>query len=58
VTLRMQLRTNSGRQDDSGAGAARRIQNRLIRKQIHWSEVQRVEVIGANRYKIANNQVC
>src|SRR5882757_1798864 len=46
VTLRMQLRTIPGRQDDAARELRRRIQNRFDQEQIHWSEVQRVEVIG------------
>ena len=46
VTLRMQLRTIPGRQDDAARELRRRIQNSFDQEQIHWNEVQRVEVIG------------
>jgi small-conductance mechanosensitive channel len=46
VTLRMQLRTIPGRQDDAARELRRRIQNRFDQEQIRWSGVQRVEVIG------------
>jgi hypothetical protein len=42
----MQLRTIPGRQDDAARELRRRIQNRFDQEQIHWNEVQRVEVIG------------
>ena len=47
VTLRMQLRTIPGRQDDAARELRRRIQNRFDEEHIRWSEVQRVEVIGS-----------
>jgi moderate conductance mechanosensitive channel len=47
VTLRMQLRTIPGRQDDAARELRRRIQNRFDQEQIRWSGVQRVEVIGS-----------
>ncbi len=46
VTLRMQLRTIPGRQDDAARELRRRIQNRFDQEQIRWNGVQRVEVIG------------
>src|SRR6202790_3449296 len=46
VTLRMQLRTIPGRQDDAARELRRRIQNRFDQEQIRWSGVQRVEIIG------------
>ena len=46
VTLRMQLRTIPGRQDDAARELRRRVQNRFDQEQIRWSGVQRVEVIG------------
>ena len=47
VTLRLQLRTIPGRQDDAARELRRRIQNRFDQEQIRWSGVQRVEVIGS-----------
>src|ERR1700687_2782336 len=47
VTLRMQLRTIPGRQDDAARELRRRIQNRFDEEHIRWSGVQRVEVIGS-----------
>jgi small-conductance mechanosensitive channel len=47
VTLRMQLRTIPGRQDDAARELRRRIQNRFDEEHVRWSEVQRVEVIGS-----------
>jgi moderate conductance mechanosensitive channel len=46
VTLRMQLRTVPGRQDDAARELRRRIQNRFDQEQIRWSGVQRVEIVG------------
>lgn len=46
VTLRMQLRTIPGRQDDTARELRRRIQNRFDQEHIRWSGVQRVEVVG------------
>ena len=46
VTLRLQLRTIPGRQDDAARELRRRIQSRFDQEQIRWSGVQRVEVIG------------
>jgi small-conductance mechanosensitive channel len=47
VTLRMQLRTIPGRQDDAARELRRRIQNRFEQEHIRWSGVQRVEVVGS-----------
>ena len=47
VTLRVQLRTIPGRQDDAARELRRRIQNRFDEEHIRWSGVQRVEVIGS-----------
>jgi small conductance mechanosensitive channel len=47
VTLRMQLRTIPGRQDDAARELRRRIQNRFDQEQIRWNGVQRVEIIGS-----------
>jgi small conductance mechanosensitive channel len=47
VTLRLQLRTIPGRQDDAARELRRRIQNRFDQEHIRWSGVQRVEVIGS-----------
>ncbi len=45
VTLRMQLRTIPGRQDDAARELRRRIQNRFDQEHICWSGVQRVEIV-------------
>jgi small conductance mechanosensitive channel len=47
VTLRLQLRTIPGRQDDAARELRRRIQYRFDQEGIRWSGVQRVEVIGS-----------
>jgi small-conductance mechanosensitive channel len=47
LTLRMQLRTIPGRQDDAARELRRRIQNRFDQEHISWNGVQRVEVIGS-----------
>jgi len=47
VTLRLQLRTIPGRQDDAARELRRRIQNRFDQEQIRWNGVQRVEIIGS-----------
>jgi small-conductance mechanosensitive channel len=46
VTLRLQLRTIPGRQDDAARELRRRIQNRFDQEHIRWSGVQRVEIVG------------
>ena len=46
-TLRLQLRTVPGRQDDAARELRRRIQNRFEQEHIRWGGVQRVEVIGS-----------
>jgi len=48
VTLRLQLRTVPGRQDDAARELRRRIQSRFEQEHIRWGGVQRVEVIGAD----------
>jgi len=47
LTLRLQLRTIPGRQDDAARELRRRIQNRFDQEQIRWNGVQRVEIIGS-----------
>ncbi len=47
VTLRMQLRTTPGRQDDAARELRRRIQSRFEQEHIRWSGVQRVEIVGS-----------
>lgn len=47
TSLRLQLRTIAGRQDDAARELRRRIQNRLEQDNIHWAGVQRVEIIGS-----------
>jgi small-conductance mechanosensitive channel len=47
VTLRMQLRTIPGRQDDAARELRRRIQDRFDQEHICWSGVQRVEIVGS-----------
>lgn len=46
ATLRLQIRTVPGRQDDAARELRRRIQNRFEQEQIRWAGVQRVEIIG------------
>jgi moderate conductance mechanosensitive channel len=46
TTLRLQLRTVPGRQDDAARELRRRIQNRFEQERIRWGGVQRVEIIG------------
>ena len=47
ATLRLQLRTAPGRQDDAARELRRRIQIRFEQEHIRWGSVQRVEVVGA-----------
>jgi len=46
ATLRLQLRTVPGRQDDAARELRRRIQNRFELEHIRWGGVQRVEIFG------------
>jgi small conductance mechanosensitive channel len=46
ATLRLQLRTVPGRQDDAARELRRRIQNRFELEHIRWGGVQRVEFVG------------
>jgi moderate conductance mechanosensitive channel len=46
ATLRLQLRTVPGRQDDAARELRRRIQNRFEQENIRWGGVQRVEIVG------------
>lgn len=47
VTLKLQLRTVPGRQDDAARELRRRIQNRFEQDHIRWGGVQRVEFVGS-----------
>jgi moderate conductance mechanosensitive channel len=47
ATLRLQLRTVPGRQDDAARELRRRIQNRFDHEHIRWGGVQRVEIAGS-----------
>jgi len=47
-TLRLQLRTVPGRQDDAARELRRRIQHRFDREQIRWGGVQRVEIVASD----------
>jgi small conductance mechanosensitive channel len=47
ATLRLQLRTVPGRQDDIARELRRRIQNRFEQDHIRWGGVQRVEIAGS-----------
>jgi len=47
TTLRLQLRTIPGRQDDAARELRRRIQIRFEQDHIRWGGVQRVEIIGS-----------
>jgi small-conductance mechanosensitive channel len=49
ATLRLQLRTVPGRQDDAARELRRRIQNRFEQDLIRWGGVQRVEIIGSEK---------
>ena len=46
TTLRLQLRTVPGRQDDAARELRRRIQNRFEQEHIRWGGVQRIEIVG------------
>jgi moderate conductance mechanosensitive channel len=46
ATLRLQLRTVPGRQDDAARELRRRIQIRFEQDRIRWGGVQRVEIVG------------
>jgi small-conductance mechanosensitive channel len=46
ATLRLQLRTVPGRQEDAARELRRRIQNRFEQDRIRWGGVQRVEIVG------------
>jgi small conductance mechanosensitive channel len=46
ATLRLQLRTVPGRQDDAARELRRRVQNRFEQEHIRWGGVHRVEVMG------------
>jgi small conductance mechanosensitive channel len=46
ATLRLQLRTVPGRQDDAARELRRRIQNRFEQEHIRWGGVQRVEIVA------------
>jgi len=47
ATLRLQLRTVPGRQDDAARELRRRIQIRFEQEHIRWGGVQRVEIVGS-----------
>jgi small conductance mechanosensitive channel len=47
ATLRLQLRTIPGRQDDAARELRRRIQNGFEQDHIRWGGVRRVEIIGS-----------
>jgi len=47
ATLRLQLRTVPGRQDDAARELRRRIQNRFEQERVPWGGVQRVEIVGS-----------
>ncbi|MBZ5641267.1 MAG: mechanosensitive ion channel family protein [Acidobacteriia bacterium] len=49
ATLRLQLRTVPGRQDDAARELRRRIQNRFEQDRIAWGGVQRVEIVGSEK---------
>jgi small conductance mechanosensitive channel len=48
ATLRLQLRTVPGRQDDAARELRRRIQSGFEQDQIRWGGVRRVEIIGSD----------
>jgi small conductance mechanosensitive channel len=49
ATLRLQLRTVPGRQDDAARELRRRIQSRFEQEHIRWGGVQRVEIVGSEQ---------
>ena len=51
ATLRLQLRTIPGRQDDAARELRRRIQNRFEQEHIRWGGVQRVEIVGSETFQ-------
>jgi small-conductance mechanosensitive channel len=51
ATLRLQLRTIPGRQDDAARELRRRIQNRFEQEHIRWGGVQRVEIVGSDTFQ-------
>jgi small conductance mechanosensitive channel len=51
ATLRLQLRTVPGRQDDAARELRRRIQNRFEQDHIRWGGVQRVEIAGCEELR-------
>jgi moderate conductance mechanosensitive channel len=51
MTLRLQLRTVPGRQDDAARELRRRLQNCFEKDGIRWGGVQRVEIIGSESFQ-------
>jgi small-conductance mechanosensitive channel len=51
TTLRLQLRTVPGRQDDAARELRRRIQSRFEQDHIRWGGVQRVEIVGNETFQ-------
>jgi small-conductance mechanosensitive channel len=49
TTLRLQLRTVPGRQDDAARELRRRIQSRFEQEHIRWGGVHRVEIVGSEQ---------
>lgn len=47
ATLRLQLRTVPGRQDDAARELRRRVQNRFEQEHVRWGGVQRIEIVGS-----------
>ena len=47
TTIRLQLRTIPGRQDDAARELRRRIQNRFDQDHIRWGGMQRIEITGS-----------
>jgi moderate conductance mechanosensitive channel len=56
MTLRLQLRTIPGRQDDAARELRRRIQHRFEQEQIRWFGVQRVEIVGSEALRDLQEQ--
>ena len=52
ATLRLQLRTVPGRQDDAARELRRRIQIRFEQEHIRWGGVQRVEIVGSETLQV------
>ncbi len=57
ATLRLQLRTVPGRQHDAARELRRRIQNRFAADHMQWADVQRLELVGNEKFADAASSV-